>query len=64
MNREAFESQYADDWGRLGKLLDRLEASGSRRHEPVRAGEFPELYRRVCHHLALARVRRYGTDLE
>ncbi|HEX9734872.1 MAG TPA: stage II sporulation protein M [Thermoanaerobaculia bacterium] len=60
MNREAFERQYQDDWKRLGELLDHLE----RVKKSDVCGGFPELYRRVCHQLALVRSRLYGTDLE
>lgn len=60
MNREAFERQYQDDWKRLGGLLDHLEKV---KRSDV-CGDFPEIYRRVCHQLALVRSRLYGTDLE
>jgi uncharacterized membrane protein SpoIIM required for sporulation len=65
MSREAFEARYAGDWQRCEELLGRLE-----RLRPgmdgaaAAAGELPALYRRVCHHLALARERCYGADLE
>lgn len=69
MNRESFERQHGGDWKRFEEILDRLETAEEKR--PVRpggklmgAGDFPELYRRTCHHLALARHRLYGTDLE
>ena len=59
MSREIFEKSHELQWKELEASLDRLEK---------RAGEaapdFPELYRQVCHHLALARHRRYGADLE
>jgi hypothetical protein len=46
----------------------RLLAAGSSRHASKRpdgiAPDLPELYRQVCHHLALVRHRRYGADLE
>lgn len=70
MNREAFERQYQADWQRLGELLDHLEKVKKSDRRPLggRGGilsdDFPELYRRVCLHLALVRSRLYGTDLE
>lgn len=59
MNRETFERQYRDDWQRLEIALGQLESGGR-----GDVADFPELYRRVCHHLSLARSRLYGTDLE
>lgn len=65
MNRESFERQHADDWRRFEKVLDRLEKAGGKTPKTRRGvGDFPELYRRTCHHLALARHRLYGADLE
>lgn len=70
MNRESFERQHSEDWKRFEALLERLEKAAA---EPVHsgavkklrgAGDFPALYRRTCHHLALARHRLYGADLE
>ncbi len=60
MNRESFERQYQGDWQRLEDLLDLLDKGD----EGVACEDFPELYRRVCHHLSLVRSRLYGTDLE
>lgn len=60
MNRDQFERRYAEGWSELETLLLALE----RRRKPADAERFPELYRRTCHHLALARARRYGPDLE
>jgi uncharacterized membrane protein SpoIIM required for sporulation len=66
MSREAFEARYAADWRRFEDLLGRLERfrRGAAARGPAGAGEFPALYRRVCHQLALARERSYGADLE
>lgn len=60
MSREIFEKSHELQWRELEASLDRLEKSP--RGAP--APDFPELYRQVCHHLALARHRRYGADLE
>jgi uncharacterized membrane protein SpoIIM required for sporulation len=60
MTRELFESQHEPSWRKLEALLDDLEAG---RATPATSG-FPALYRRVCSHLALARSRVYGADLE
>jgi len=70
MNRERFEEQHGQSWGRLEAVLGALENSDSRRRRDRRregplgeAAELPALYRQVCHHLALARARHYGADL-
>lgn len=65
MSREIFEERHDADWRRLESQLRELET----RHRAAGAAasidkEFPSLYRRVCHHLALARHRFYGHDLE
>lgn len=60
MDRERFEELNQADWRSLElslDLLDKGRTMGS-------AEEFPALYRRVCHHLALVRHRRLGADLE
>jgi len=60
MNRDLFERQHGKAWGQVETLLDAFE---ERRRTPA-AGRFPALYRKLCQHLALARVRQYGADLE
>lgn len=62
LSREVFEQSHELQWRALEASLDRLERRGDR--EADAASDFPELYRQVCHHLALARHRRYGADLE
>lgn len=69
MNQGAFESQNAstwrayDDWIRVlsGKRTG-PDAQGVSLKEL--ATEFPAAYRKICHHLALARARRYSLELE
>lgn len=61
MNRERFVQLNERHWNGLESLLGLLEA-GKTRVGSVE--DFPALYRRVCHHLALVRHRRYGADLE
>ena len=60
MSREVFEKSHELQWRALEGSLERLEKSRGGEAAP----DFPELYRQVCHHLALARHRRYGADLE
>lgn len=60
MNRDLFERRYGAGWSQLETMILALE----KRRRPPGAERFPELYRQVCQHLALARARRYGPDLE
>lgn len=60
MNRDLFERRYGAGWRQLETMILALE----KRRRPAGAERFPALYRQVCHHLALARARRYGPDLE
>lgn len=66
MSRERFEDRYGEEWQRFESLLDGLEARRGRRPaaNELPTGELPAAYRRLCHHLALVRERRYGVDLE
>lgn len=59
MSREVFEERHDAAWRQLESQLVDMEAG-----RPTDADQFPALYRRVCHHLALARHRLYGHDLE
>lgn len=60
MNRDRFEEQHQAAWRALEGLVGQLE----NRQPAPGAGELPELYRHLCHQLALVRARRYGVDLE
>ena len=62
MSREIFEQRHEPQWKALDSSLSRLEMGrGDRGGVP---DDLPELYRQVCHHLALVRHRHYGADLE
>ncbi len=70
--RESFSQQHEREWQELERVLDPAEAETLtwRRLTPPDAAAphlprpFPDLYRQVCHQLALVRSRRYGTRLE
>ena len=68
MKQEAFEARYSADWDVLAEWTGilsrprRASAAGIAIDEI--GGRFPALYRKVCHHLALARARRYSGDLQ
>ncbi|MGZ8269486.1 MAG: hypothetical protein ACXWUU_18720, partial [Burkholderiales bacterium] len=65
MKQQAFEDRYAPEWEALERWLQKGVRRG--RKDPQERGfaasELPQRYRRLCHHLALARDRRYGTQV-
>lgn len=65
MRQQQFEARYAGLWQHIEQTLARLEQPGERHNTPpaLSAAEFPDAYRRLCHHLALARQRGYSLDL-
>jgi uncharacterized membrane protein SpoIIM required for sporulation len=54
MKQQDFETQYAPQWLQLEQWLDSDGAADS---------EFPRRYRMLCHQLAVAKSRRYGSFL-
>ncbi len=58
MKQQDFEQSYQEQWQRLERLLN-----GDTQTSSEANAEFPELYRHVCHHLALAKHRRYSPHL-
>ncbi len=68
MKQEVFERRYADDWDEFQRWTEALSAKRPRAmslEERSQTGrEFARRYRQVCHHLALARARRYSLGLQ
>lgn len=60
MSRERFEERNGRAWRDLDALIGSLE----RRDITPDSRRLPDLYRHACQHLALARHRLYGHDLE
>jgi uncharacterized membrane protein SpoIIM required for sporulation len=63
-----FEARYGADWLRFEAWLDRDEKLRKRHAKPRAADalpdrELPQVYRRICQHLALARDRQYSPEL-
>ncbi len=52
MRQRQFETRHEAEWRRVSEAM---KSGGGE--------EFPGLYRRICHHLAVARERRYGDGL-
>ncbi|HEX6999128.1 MAG TPA: stage II sporulation protein M [Gammaproteobacteria bacterium] len=68
MKQDAFEERYGPVWSELEGAIDALSGRGAAARREARAAQpgrkFPALYRRLCHHLALARARRYTLGLQ
>ena len=69
MKQEAFEAKFSPTWDTFEEWI--AELSAVRRpfardsFERAAIGRrFPAMYRQVCHHLALARTRRYSIGLQ
>ena len=62
MKQQAFEVAHEEEWVAFAAILGQL-GHGRRFGTTVSAEDFPSRYRRVCHHLALARERRYTAGL-
>jgi uncharacterized membrane protein SpoIIM required for sporulation len=70
MRQAVFQARYAPDWERFERWLDRDEALRKRTVNPALTPahaladtDVPQVYRRVCQHLALARDRQYSPEL-
>ncbi len=58
MRQKAFEEKHKPQWLQLDSLLSSLEQQNGADN-----ADFPALYRKVCHHLALAKDRQYSPHL-
>lgn len=65
MKQQSFENLYSEDWNLLDQILVELEAKPlvPSRKRPMNP-QFPQLYRKVCHHLSLAMERGYSPALQ
>jgi len=59
MTESHFVDTYGPTWRRLEHLLDEAEQS----HPSERLDDLPELYRRVCQHLSIAKHRGYRASV-
>lgn len=58
MKQRDFEKTYGATWTELERWLDDADTA------KLSADQVPGVYRRVCHHLSLARARNYSPALE
>jgi uncharacterized membrane protein SpoIIM required for sporulation len=56
ISQSSFVEKNEPLWRRFEELLEELE----KKHQEVPAHDFPELYRRLCDHLSIARHRGYS----
>lgn len=63
MKQERFVALHALEWDRLQSWLSALERQPKRTMRQEPALDFPASYRRLCHHLALARGRGYSHEV-
>lgn len=61
MRQQVFEDRFGPEWDVLERWLERRDKpKAGRGPAGFSESELPQRYRRLCHHLALARDRRYG----
>lgn len=64
MKQVQFIEHYQTIWSQLQAWLDYLALPRRKRHtQTAPTGQFAELYRQTCHHLALAQARHYSPHL-
>ena len=63
MKQAAFEALYEPLWQSFESWLESRERGERSRPDAIPASRLPSDYRRVCHHLALARRRQYSPAL-
>lgn len=63
MKQERFVALHSREWDSLQSWLSALERQPKRTMRQEQALDFPVSYRRLCHHLALARGRGYSHEV-
>jgi len=62
VKQQTFEEKYCDDWKNFTQLLEALQSKEAEEKKVV-LREFPMQYRKICHHLSLAKERGYSLYL-
>lgn len=60
MKQSLFEARYQPEWQAFTRQLEQLEKNHRRLRD---CADFPQQYRHLCHHLALAQERGYSSYL-
>ena len=63
MKQQRFVKLHEREWDSLQSWLSALDRQAKRTLRQEQALDFPSSYRRVCHHLALARGRGYSHEI-
>lgn len=63
MKQEQFVALHAEEWDALRFWLAQLDRQPQAAMRAERMLDFPQAYRRVCHHLALAQARGYSREV-
>ncbi len=64
MNQDKFESLHEEDWQKFSVWLDSMQTGSTRKRISAEEIEnIPSLYRKICHHLAMAKLRMYSPYL-
>lgn len=61
MSQEIFEKSYENEWDKFDKWID--SANRHRLDPDESSTEIPHVYRRICHHLSIAKHRMYSPYL-
>lgn len=69
MKQDVFEAQFSPAWDKFDAWIrvlsgDRRRSAANSETRATIGQDFPAMYRQVCHHLSLARTRRYSIALQ
>ena len=64
MKQRTFEKKHRDDWAEFENTLKKFEDKKAKlKGEILESSQFPFHYRQICHHLTIARDRKYSSVL-
>lgn len=63
MRQEDFEHKNSALWKKYDRILSTLNKEEPGQHTPFNPNDFPSLYRKICHHYAVALSRQYSPAL-
>ncbi|VAW80059.1 FIG01248689: hypothetical protein [hydrothermal vent metagenome] len=64
MNQHQFESLHEETWQKFGHWIDSMQSASTRKKISAKEIQnIPPLFRKICHHLAMAKLRMYSPYL-